>query len=564
MAKLQNTDNDTLRVSLLNDIAIAFSDTNIDRSVYYARQALNLANQINYKEGIALSNMNLADIFKDAGNYQPAKNYYLISIKLYNELQSWSSLAEVYNKFAKVYELQGNDRQAMIYYNQAVQNAERSGHMKAKGYALNYIGGIHHREGNYEQSYEYFLQSLMIREEIKDSLGMAASYNNVGEIFNLRGEYEKALDYYNKSIAINKAIDNMVWLAINYENLGSVYLNQDMLSKALENYKLSLQINDSINNIQGIVTSMNSLGAYYRKIGDYNTSLTYYQRAFDSSIKYHVVSEKSRAALGLSDTYRYLNMFRSSLEYYKIHTQIDDSIFNIQKHKQIVELEAQYEAERSEQQLILKEQENKLLERNVKIVRLRYIIILGGLNLFLIISVLMYGRQRNKIKKDRELLQKNKEIHEAQHKLMEAELKAKNNDLMNFALHIVQKNDFLQTVKNDLKDIKCRFDEEKPPKLNELLLKVNQNLRKSTELKEFQENVDNVNQEFFKKLIDRFPDLTENEKRLSALLRLNLSSKEIATLNNISIKAVEMGRYRLRKKINLETNEVLTEFLQNL
>jgi DNA-binding CsgD family transcriptional regulator len=135
---------------------------------------------------------------------------------------------------------------------------------------------------------------------------------------------------------------------------------------------------------------------------------------------------------------------------------------------------------------------------------------------------------------------------------------------MNFALHIVQKNDFLQLVKEDLKEIKNKHDDEKSVKINELLLKINQNLRMSKELEEFQKNADQVNQEFFEKLTDKYPKLTENEKRLSALLRLNLSSKEIATLNNISVKAVEMGRYRLRKKINLETNEVLTEFLRNL
>lgn len=565
VGKLEKITEDTGRVFLLNRIAMAFADTNYDRSLHYAREALNLANKINYKPGIADANKVLADVFLKAGNIQPAVNYYLISIKVFSELDSLSMIASIYNQLAKSYEMQGNDRQALENYNKALKFADQSENRYEKAFALNYIGGVHYREENYKQAFDYFLQSLMIREEIRDSSGMAASYNNVGEIYFLRDEYDKALEHYTKSVVLNKKLDKPQWLAINYENIGRVFQAINQPGKALEYYKTSLKINREINNITGIVTSLSSLGSYYNKAANHLTALRFYDSAFSMADRHKLAAQKSNAALGLSETYAGLGQFRNALDYYKLHATINDSIFNIQKVKQIAELEARYEAERSEQQLLLKEKENKLLERNVKIIGLRYIMILGGLLLLIIIAILMYGRQRIKIKRDREMMVKDREIHKTQRKLMESELRIKNNDLMNFALHIVQKNDFLQSVKKDLKELKanCKADEQ-PQKISELFLKVNQNLRMSHELEEFQKNVDQVNREFFRKLQNRFSDLTDNEKRLSALLRLNLSSKEIATLNNISIKAVEMGRYRLRKKLRLDTNEILTDFLQNL
>ena len=81
--RLQKTTDDTSRVLLLNEMAGIFSDTSLERSVQYARQALNLANEINYRYGIALSNKNFGEIFARNKNYQPALNYFLICIKSY-------------------------------------------------------------------------------------------------------------------------------------------------------------------------------------------------------------------------------------------------------------------------------------------------------------------------------------------------------------------------------------------------------------------------------------------------------------------------------------------------
>lgn len=77
-------------------------------------------------------------------------------------------------------------------------------------------------------------------------------------------------------------------------------------------------------------------------------------------------------------------------------------------------------------------------------------------------------------------------------------------------------------------------------------------------------NVEKVNQDFFNKLDQNFPELTINEKQLCGLIRLNLSTKDIASIKNISPKSVEMGRYRLRKKLNLAPKEELSAFLRRL
>lgn len=564
LEELKAEKDDTSRVLLLNEIALAFADTSIDRSIQYAREALNLSNSINYRYGIALSNKNFGEIFTQDKKYQPAINYYLICIKIFEELNEYSEIAVAHNKIGKIYLIQNSENLAMNHFDKSIQFAEKAGDPATKALSVNDIGGIHYDEQNYDMAYEYFLRSLMISEEIQDSVRMAATYNNVGEIYRIRGEYNEALDYYNKSLDISTKLDLRNWLAVSNRNIGDVFLAMNNKQKAFDHYNKSLQMNIDIQNTSGIIESYISLGMYYLQSDSYRNALHLFNTSLQIAEKEDYPELCSKAAFGKSDAFSGMNMYDSSLHYYKLGTVITDSLFNVEKHLQITEMEARFEADRLNQQNALQEKEIRLYERNERIIRLQMIIAIGGFVFVLILAALIFSHQKYRMKQDRKIIEKNREIHETQKRFMECELQTKNNELMNFALHIVQKNEFLQTVKKDLRDLKARGDDGKMQKINELLMKVNQNLRMSTEIEEFQKNVDQVNREFFVKLQEKFPNLTENEKRLSALLRLNLSSKEIATLNNISIKAVEMGRYRLRKKIGLDTNDVLTDYLQQL
>jgi tetratricopeptide (TPR) repeat protein len=556
---------DSSRVLILNEMALAFCDTNLAISKQYARQALNLANKIKYRPGIALSNKNFGFIFLKSKSYQPAINYYLICIKIYKELGEFSEIADAYNQIGKINKEQGHQGQALDNFNSALIIADSIFDDYNKAYAYNQIGGIHFEQSYFDLAFDYFLKSQMLFEGIRDSVGMASTYNNVGEIYRLRGQFTEALELYSKSLKINKVLGNFLWEAINLKNIGDVYLAQQDFAKAFSSYNTSLQINKKINDIDGMANANISLGNYNLQVGKPEQALSLFTEAMTIGHKHKNARSLSAATLGISEAYKKLNKLGLALNFFKIHSAIKDSMFNVEKARQIAEMESKSEADRQKQQLVVKDKEIEIYKRNSRIFRLQMILTIGGLLVAIIIAILFVRHQKARNYKDRELIQKNTQIHQAQQQLMQSELQIKNNELMNFALHIVQKNDFLQAVKNDLKEIKSKCgDNNQIQKISETLLKVNQNLRMSTELEQFQKNVDNVNHEFFKKLESKFPNLTENEKRLSALLRLNLSSKEIATLNNISIKAVEMGRYRLRKKINLETNEGLAEFLQKL
>lgn len=146
---------------------------------------------------------------------------------------------------------------------------------------------------------------------------------------------------------------------------------------------------------------------------------------------------------------------------------------------------------------------------------------------------------------------------------LEAEIKHKNQELASVTLHIVQKSEILNIIKDRLEKIK---DQAKPlpgleKELLQLIKMLEQDTRTDADWEQFSRRFDEVHSDFLKRMSEQYAHLSPSDYKLCAYLRLNLSSKEIASLMNISLRGVESSRYRLRKRLGLDTEENLTEFL---
>ena len=125
-------------------------------------------------------------------------------------------------------------------------------------------------------------------------------------------------------------------------------------------------------------------------------------------------------------------------------------------------------------------------------------------------------------------------------------------------MNLINKNELLNEIKKEL--VKAKRIED----LKSVIKLINNNLNTTDDWKLFEEAFNNADKDFLKKIKSIHPSLTSNDLRLCAYLRLNLSSKEIAPLLNISPKSVEVKRYRLRKKMNLEHDVNLTNYILQL
>jgi len=173
-------------------------------------------------------------------------------------------------------------------------------------------------------------------------------------------------------------------------------------------------------------------------------------------------------------------------------------------------------------------------------------------------QILKYNEQQSKLEYDLK-------ITNNQNARLEAAVRTKKKAQKKIALNIIQKNEVLTRLKNEIDQIKSKPENEiKYGDLNILKILIIDHLNLDKERQSLYNYIQELNINFYKNLEKKYPVLSEKEKRLCALLRLHLSSKEIASILGISYKSVEVNRYRLRKKMNLKKEEKLTDIINNL
>lgn len=161
-----------------------------------------------------------------------------------------------------------------------------------------------------------------------------------------------------------------------------------------------------------------------------------------------------------------------------------------------------------------------------------------------------------------ELEKTDKEIVKLKNDKLEAEIQHKNTELASVAMHLVQKGEMLAKIKEQMEHLKKNPGNTKDSDdLKKIIRVLSDEDKIDKQWEQFTKHFDNVHSDFFSTLKNKYPSLSPNELKLSAYLRMNLSTKEMAQLMNISVRGVEISRYRLRKKLEISTEVNLFEFL---
>ncbi|GAB2767067.1 triple tyrosine motif-containing protein [Rhabdobacter roseus] len=200
----------------------------------------------------------------------------------------------------------------------------------------------------------------------------------------------------------------------------------------------------------------------------------------------------------------------------------------------------------------------------------------GLLGVLCILGFLYYQEKRIKKQKQHLLLEQEeklrqqqlineKRIMEIQNKALLSEVNSKSQQLSNIAINVVRKNEILEEIRSELVQVKEELGHQLPNiHYQKLLTSIERNVSGKEDWKLFEDNFNEVHEEFFKRLKAICPAVTPTELRLAAGLRMNLSSKEIAPILGISVRGVEIKRYRLRKKLGFDSDINLNEFMMDV
>ena len=341
--------------------------------------------------------------------------------------------------------------------------------------------------------------------------------------------------------------------------MGSIEYNKGNYSEALNYYEDAYELFKSQKadyrgprsyTLVGIVAN---LGSVHYKLGNKQVAIQYLEQSLMIARQNHYMTWIEFSTQELSKIYEDDGNFKKALDYFKIYEQSGDSILNESSIQKITQLEMQYEFDEK-----IKERELKdaLKEEAQKRKEFRYLIFIVLGVLIAILGFLLFLNQRSKTVKV-ELKRKNLGL---EHDKLQQELEHRNRELATNVMFLLKKNEFITHTAEKLVNAKKKFKEENKRIIQDVIRDLLQNTSKDV-WKEFEVRFQEVHSEFYNNLNEKYPDLTPNEKKICAFLRLNMSTKDISAITYQSVRSIDMARFRLRKKIGLETDENLVTFL---
>lgn len=377
LQKLLNTaQTDTSQLKTLNVLVSEYINTgNYEQARKYAEQALQQAEKLKHKKGLATAFISIGNINMYQGNYEQALDNYSRSLAIQEEIGDQKGMATSYGNIGIIHQHQGSYQKALENYLKALNIREIINDKKGIAASYHQIAGIYLQMGNYDKSLEKYYESLKIREEIGDKRGIAASYNNIGNNYDLMGDYEKALENHLKSLKIREETGDKKGLGDSYANLGVIYDKQNKNEKALNSYIKALDINKEIGYKYGIAASYLNIGSIHMKVGKLEEANQYLSRPL---ALFKEIGDKE----GIKETYALLSDlfekkedYKQSLTYHKLFSGTQDSLLKEKSSKQIADLTARYETEKKDKEILIKEKE--LQDQGLKISRMSiYILIL--------------------------------------------------------------------------------------------------------------------------------------------------------------------------------------------
>lgn len=516
-----------------------------DQSLKYAQKALQLSEAQNYEKGKLLAFIRIADIYWEKTDLKKCLDFADRARKLAIELNDQKEYAETILIIAKAYtDLGEYDRSSEMNF-EALKIFEKENDKVGLGKALNRIGYIYFEQENFDKALEYYSQSLEIAREINDLVGTSRGLNNVAAVYGNKGEFANFEAYIREAVEINKQIGRKLWEGINYLNLGVINRDSKDYDTAYFYYVKAADIFTELNNIPKLVSVNIGLSKYFTETNEQEKSLYHAMFAYELSQKNKLKKSIFESAKRLHEIYMEQDDLTNAYKFSSIEYQMKDSLDIEKSLTRLSQLELLYEFEKLNKEKELQQQ------------RKDYTYILVGTSLLFILLVtiiLLVARQRIKAKNT--IIEK---------KQLENELEMRNKELTSNVMALMKKNEILSEIADKLMDIR---DEAVKDETKSAIKRIAGELQKTTDDEiwdEFEVRFKQVHSDFYDKLIQQFPNLSPNEQRLCAFLRLNMTTKEISELTGQRTGTLEIARSRLRKKLLITNTQVnLVTFLSQI
>lgn len=320
------------KVYLLNKIAYSYWTVLPDTGLMYARKALELANQINFKYGIAVSYESMGTSFWSRGNADSALHYYLLSNKVLQEFNKPEYLISSYGNIGNIYKEQGFLDDAFNYYYKALENidqAENELYHSYYGVIYNMVGEACYDSKQFDKALYFFSKGFSFEQASNETDGIINAYNNMANALIAKKKEKKAMVLYEKALALAVETKNNFRIVNNALALGNIFLKKNDIHKA------DIYIILAYNSAQ-VLNSKN----VWTKIYEAMANLTHKQKKFEESLLYFTLKGQYTDSLQKEKVAKLiltLDKQKQQADLEELKLQNEKSI-EILRHRRIVQL----------------------------------------------------------------------------------------------------------------------------------------------------------------------------------------------------------------------------------
>ncbi len=419
LAELPKAKKDTHKVKLLNDISWEYCFIAPDTGVKYGELGLDLATQLEWEKGQAMTLNVIGNNYHAKPDYYKALEYYDAGMKIHEASNNKKEMAGAMGNMAIVYEALGNNAMSLEYALKELNIYEELGNKTQLARSLTNIGGFYISQHQYPKALEYLDKALKMREESGNKKGIAHALNNIGVVYKEQGNYEAASAVYRKALKIYEATDDQHGIMMTTGNMGNVYAMQKRYKEALSCFMKAMNIAEETGDRRSIAIAFASIGELYLEMAKDRSSSDGYGHATNMTPGYlqkailylekGIEMYKFIGAIGsiqdsydnLSEAYQLSGNYKAAFEAQEQYIVYKDSIFNKESTEKITRLELEGDYQRKQLADSLKNIEVKKLNALKLQKQKTYTYIGAGAVLLLLGFSFFIVKERSKSEKSR-------------------------------------------------------------------------------------------------------------------------------------------------------------------
>lgn len=565
---------DTASISRAIHQVIKLNSSNADEAFEKLNEISLASQRIGFGQGVGEAFFQKGDLEYRLNHYQPALRNFDSANEIAGRIKDTLLMARSLERMASVNLAVGDDHLSLKLYYESLPLFQAVNNKKGIAAVYNIIGLYKSAQHEYDSAEAYYRKAIQLNNEAGSTTGIVHNKGNLGYMYEKTGEYHKAAGLYHELVGMLTESGDSINLPVIYYNLSSLHQKQKNNDSVLYYLRLAQKIALPKRDTSLLSTLYGDYGNLMVQFDRSDSAYFYLQKAATFARAIGEYNNELNALNALLDLDTMHGNYKRAASYFKRIGIVRDTIASRKIRNNLRASELGYENQQQKSNIELKQLQLQAANRKKRdYLFLSVIAFVAGLLLILVIVLMIKNfRKRQALLKESLKLkdlklnfaEKNKELSELKMKQAQHQVAVMNREQISNSLALEQKTQLLNKTHKKLSDAIADSGNLKQEDINQIVSSIKSQLLDASEVDLFNQKFNELHSDFFDKLKNAHPALTNSELKFCAYLKLNLNGSQIAKIQNVSNEAIRKSRYRIRKKLALESHESLEGYLSGI